>query len=213
MVKMVNKGAPAQNQESSEKRDHILRAAQKVFGQYGFEKSSMNDIALELDASKASLYYYFQDKESLFKAVIRKEQQQFLKMLKEIIRKPIKASEQLSEYVKLRHNLFSTFLNISKLRIKESAVQKSFMYPIINDLRSQEIKLTCEIFKKGIKEKEFRDLDPLEITILFMDIIKGLRIITMRNAEENSTNSNPDEILLKRTATLMNLFLNGIKNR
>ena len=59
------------------KTDLIIEAAQKRFGLYGVEKTSMREIANDLKLSKASLYYYFPDKESLYKAVVEKEQKEF----------------------------------------------------------------------------------------------------------------------------------------
>ncbi len=199
-----------QNTDNSEKIDGIIQAAQNVFGQYGFEKTSMNDIARELNYSKASLYYYFQDKESLFRAVIQKEQKEFLRLLKEIIKKPIPAQEQLNEYAILRHNYFSVFLNLSKLRQKEAVARKSFMHAIITDIRDQEIKLVSRIFSKGIEDKEFRELDPLRTTLLFMDLMKGLRIIAIRNYEATGLTSTPEEELWQQLKEFINLFLNGV---
>ena len=63
--------------ENAGKIGSILSAAQKRFGLYGLEKTSMKEIAADLGMSKASLYYYFPDKEGLFKAVVEMEQEEF----------------------------------------------------------------------------------------------------------------------------------------
>ena len=52
-----------------EKLSKVLDAAQKRFARFGLSKTTMNDIADDLGVSKASLYYYFPDKESIFKKV------------------------------------------------------------------------------------------------------------------------------------------------
>jgi AcrR family transcriptional regulator len=57
----------------NEKVQMIIEASQRRFGLYGIEKTSMREIADDLKLSKASLYYYFPDKESLYKAVVEKE--------------------------------------------------------------------------------------------------------------------------------------------
>ncbi|HEY4784669.1 MAG TPA: helix-turn-helix domain-containing protein, partial [Bacteroidales bacterium] len=54
--------------ENAEKLEVILKAAQKRFGLYGLEKTTMKEIASDMGMSKAALYYYFPDKEGLFKA-------------------------------------------------------------------------------------------------------------------------------------------------
>ena len=67
MAGSTNKG------ESLSKTEQIIKVAQKRFGQYGFEKTTMNEIASDLNMCKGSLYYYFPDKEHLYIAVAKKE--------------------------------------------------------------------------------------------------------------------------------------------
>ncbi len=60
------------------KVNSILDAAMKRFGYYGLAKTTMSEIASDVGLSKASLYYYFADKDALFRAVVKREQDGFL---------------------------------------------------------------------------------------------------------------------------------------
>lgn len=51
------------------KHDAILGAAHTQFRQYGYRKTSMEDIARELGISRASLYSYFVNKDEIFRCV------------------------------------------------------------------------------------------------------------------------------------------------
>jgi AcrR family transcriptional regulator len=51
------------------KRDAILGAANEQFRQYGFRKTSMDDISTRLGISRASLYSYFGNKDEIFRGV------------------------------------------------------------------------------------------------------------------------------------------------
>ncbi len=51
------------------KRRNILDAATTQFSQYGFRKTSMEDIAGEAGISRPSLYSYFENKEDVFRGV------------------------------------------------------------------------------------------------------------------------------------------------
>ncbi|HUO06280.1 MAG TPA: helix-turn-helix domain-containing protein [Candidatus Binataceae bacterium] len=51
-------------------RDEIVRAGLKVFSQKGFHGATMDDIALELDATKGLVYYYFNTKEDILAAIV-----------------------------------------------------------------------------------------------------------------------------------------------
>jgi len=52
-------------------RRRILDAGLRVFSKWGYERASMDDIALELEATKGLLYHYFRSKEELLKAVLQ----------------------------------------------------------------------------------------------------------------------------------------------
>ena len=49
------------------KRNEILQAGLKVFARKGFHAATMDDIALELEATKGLLYYHFRTKDDLLR--------------------------------------------------------------------------------------------------------------------------------------------------
>jgi AcrR family transcriptional regulator len=56
--------------KSDAKRQAILDAAKSVFEEMGYERASMSEVAARATSSKATLYNYFQSKETLFFALI-----------------------------------------------------------------------------------------------------------------------------------------------
>jgi len=48
-------------------RERILDAAFKLFGRYGFKRTSMEDIASEAALSRGALYLQFRNKEDIFR--------------------------------------------------------------------------------------------------------------------------------------------------
>jgi AcrR family transcriptional regulator len=55
---------------SNARPDEILEAALAVFAERGFAAARMEDIAARAGVSKGTIYLYFADKESLFKALV-----------------------------------------------------------------------------------------------------------------------------------------------
>ncbi|MCZ3365423.1 MULTISPECIES: TetR/AcrR family transcriptional regulator [Methanobacterium] len=53
-----------------QKREDIISTAEKLFFSKGYDDVSMNDIAKDVGMSKATLYLYFDNKDSLFFAVV-----------------------------------------------------------------------------------------------------------------------------------------------
>lgn len=55
--------------EENPKREAILLAAETVFRQYGYRRTSMEDIAKEADVSRPSVYSYFKNKDEVFRCL------------------------------------------------------------------------------------------------------------------------------------------------
>src|SRR5260370_17586415 len=53
-----------------DRRDQIIDAAMRVFAQKGFIKATNKDIAREAGITPGLIYYYFESKEALLKAII-----------------------------------------------------------------------------------------------------------------------------------------------
>jgi AcrR family transcriptional regulator len=51
--------------------DEILDAALAVFGEFGFDRAKLDDVARLAGVSKGTLYLYFDSKESLFREMVR----------------------------------------------------------------------------------------------------------------------------------------------
>jgi len=52
-------------------RRRILDASLQLFSNYGYERASMDDIALELEATKGLLYHYFRSKKDILTAILQ----------------------------------------------------------------------------------------------------------------------------------------------
>src|SRR5215470_17819886 len=53
-----------------DRREQIIDAAMRVFAQKGFSKSTNKDVAREAGITTGLIYYYFESKEALLKAVL-----------------------------------------------------------------------------------------------------------------------------------------------
>jgi TetR/AcrR family transcriptional regulator, cholesterol catabolism regulator len=68
------KVTPIRVRRAERKRAEILRAGLKVFAEKGFNAATMDDIALELEATKGLLYYHFETKEDLLREILERNE-------------------------------------------------------------------------------------------------------------------------------------------
>ncbi len=58
------------NDDVRDRRSHILDGARAAFLRFGFERSSMSDIAAGAGVSRTALCHYFPGKEEVLRAVV-----------------------------------------------------------------------------------------------------------------------------------------------
>jgi AcrR family transcriptional regulator len=196
-----------------EVKNSILQAAQKRFGLYGFEKTSMHEIALDIGMSKGSIYYYYTDKEELYKAVVRIEQDEFLNALNDKVIQTDDPEKMLFEYVEMRLIYFRKLLNLGRFRLEEFAGMKSFLSDSATHFRTKELAFIQKIFKIGIEKKVFFIDDKEFIAGLFLDVLKGLRIILMSKKDIFYIDQKEFETMINNSHRFTQVFLNGLKYR
>jgi AcrR family transcriptional regulator len=149
-----------------DKREIILSAAMKLFGQKGFEGTSVREIASGADVNPAMISYYFGSKEKLFEKLVEH-----------------KASFLKGVFAELVNN--TSITQIEKLFIIiDSYIDRMFQSPQFHHLLHRELSLERrpqlknaiseillrnfvsirKIIQDGIESGEFKTIDP-ELTI------------------------------------------------
>lgn len=201
-----------QSNERSVKEDLIIDAAQRRFGIYGIEKTSMREIADDLNLSKAALYYYFPDKESLYKAVISKEQDEFIRIFKEKSEDINDPEKFLKDYTKIRPQYFKKLINLSRIRLEAFSNLKPVLKDIAYSFREREKEIIVKAFESGIKKRIFKIDDTVFTASLFLDLLKGLRVSAVNDKNSLFIDQDEYDILLANTLAFTEIFINGIKN-
>jgi AcrR family transcriptional regulator len=56
--------------KKQKRTEEIYAAALRLFADYGFKKTTMEDVARELDITKGALYIYVEDKKDLYQKTV-----------------------------------------------------------------------------------------------------------------------------------------------
>ena len=160
-------------------REKILQVADKLFGRFGFYKTSMDEIAKIARKAKGSLYYHFSSKEELFKEVVAKEIQHLKNELSKIINdESLNPKEKIKQYLLKRMEVLSEASNYHET-IKADLYEH---FDFIDDIRAnfdnwekQKIK---ESIEAGINANEFDvKIEETDAIIdVFLMVLKGLEI-------------------------------------
>ncbi|RLD49934.1 MAG: hypothetical protein DRI94_10040 [Bacteroidetes bacterium] len=159
-------------------KDKILSVADKLFGRFGFYKTSMDEIAKIARKAKGSLYYHFSSKEDLFKEVVSKEIVNLKNQLSVIINNSdLSASEKIKAYLIKRMEVLKGATSYHET-IKADFFEH---FDFIDDLRQELDKWEKEKLKsiiiQGIETNEFSVVGEIDVlTDVFIMVLKGLEI-------------------------------------
>lgn len=196
--------------DKKNKTYQIIAAAQERFGLYGIEKTTMREIAGDLKLSKASLYYYFPDKETLYKAVVEKEQEEFISRISVLLDSIDEPGKLLLEYSNSRLSYFRTLLNLSRLRLETFSDMKPVFRETLVRFKEKEKEIVEKIFEKGIKKGIFSIDDTGNTASLFLDLLKGLRVSVVNDKRTMFIDQDEYDSLKIKTLAFTELFIKGI---
>jgi len=194
-----------------ERTTEILNTAQELFGKYGFAKTTMSDIAKQLGLSKASLYYYYPDKDSIYLAVITKEQVQFINMLHDSILKTENPTDILYQYVQIRIKYFSVMMNLNRARFESFMRMNEAMKNSWKEFRKKEEIEIQFVLQKGIDQGVFGVEKLDKTTSLFLDTFKGLIFYYLKNKDFNFLDKSDFMALEEQLTLFTSIFIKGIK--
>jgi AcrR family transcriptional regulator len=187
-------------------KEKITKHALKIFSQKGFFRTTIDDIAQATGVAKGTIYLYFKDKQDLYIATIDEYFSQAIATLTAIQAKSITPSEKMEEIavgfvdyikqLKTSHMLF-TFENIN---LKGKTLKQ--MHTVIEPQIHRMIEIISNIIRNGIRNNEFRKVDPKIAAFYFISTIRTIFLSDFYTSD-----------VPFRTESVLKLFFEGLKRR
>lgn len=161
-------------------RNEIISTAQKLFQQYGLQKTTMEDIARAMGKGKSTLYYYYKSKEEIFDAVLRLEMNDVYQVSKAAVQQAGTASEKLKAYFSISFQIAKSKTNLYRMVVAEIAVQDlSRIHPIVKELNAKSVEMVENIFISGFVSGEFCDELRGEVHLLAYSMVSAMRSLVL----------------------------------
>jgi AcrR family transcriptional regulator len=167
---------PKEQEETVNKGDRILLAAEKVFAEKGFTKARISEIAKLAEVAEGTVYDYFQNKEDLLLSIPTKRFEQYLRELPETfeIKNPVR---KLRRFIKYHFLLFLTERDFLKVFLFQVLLNKRFYKSEAFENLNSYLKVIEAIVEEGKADGSFRgDVNPRVFRNMFFGAFSHLAL-------------------------------------
>ena len=187
-----------------DKKKRIIEIAEQLFAQYGFLKTTMEDIAKKVHMGKSSVYYYFKSKDDIFAEVIRKDTRIFQQKLNDAIDGANTPEDKIRAYVITRMTHLQDLSKFYSTLTDEYLDHYLFVEEVRRDFYKYESKVIKNLLEEGVKQNCFDVDDVVTISRMISIAIKGLEFpLFVDNTEYDH---------VKESNDMLNVIFNGITN-
>ena len=138
-----------------EKAESILDTAKKMFGRYGLQKTTLDEIARMARVAKATIYNYFGSKDCVYLEVLRRETNEIVEKISSSVDQQVSAGDKLVAFARAKFRYMRQAVNI--LNLDREGVEKLMPSAegIRNELFEQEVNIIHSILKQGVQKGIF----------------------------------------------------------
>ncbi len=145
--------------QAASKRSAVIAAAANLFNERGFHLTTLDDVAAELNVTKAGLYYYIKDKDEILRECYRLALLGLSDSLIEVRNDELPIIVRLREFLLSFGRVMST--DYGKCLVRTGIRQlrpesRDVLMPLVRDLESA----LLDLIEQGIREGLFRSASP-----------------------------------------------------
>ncbi|MBK8194584.1 MAG: TetR/AcrR family transcriptional regulator [Lewinellaceae bacterium] len=142
------------------KKEEILQAGRDCFARFGFDKTTLDDIGRIAGLNKASLYYYFRNKEEIFIAVVMAETKAHIADLKQKALAFPDVRKQVRFFLSERIRRYGEVIHLTRLSVENRQKLEPLFDEVYEETKTSEITFLTELLKKGVADNAFSFPEP-----------------------------------------------------
>ena len=182
-------------------KEEVIKSAQILFHQFGFYKTTMEDIAKSMGRGKSTLYQHFKSKEEVLEVVIMKEIDEVIEKTNQACEKAITAEDKLITFFSFSLKELKNKMILYKIMSGDKVENYVKDEKLIKRYKLKEIQSVKNILLLGINNKEFTSSLEEDLDLFAYFVVSSIRSITNDLLIENEFH-NLDE----RLNRLLKLF-------
>jgi AcrR family transcriptional regulator len=179
----------------SERRAQILSIAKKRFERFGFNKTTVDEIAKDASISKRTLYQEFENKEKILEELLMFEALSVRKAILNQISKVNEPAEKLQTYIRLAKKYLDQNPFILNVLNDESGFYTPFLKEKPHIIEEGIEEIFSSILKEGMEKGAFRKMDEKVVGHSLVLLFKGFTY-GRGNIQNSSVINSINELIL-----------------
>lgn len=160
----VKTGKPVRDAEATQAV--ILAAAEEEFARHGLTAARTEAIAAKTGVAKSMIYYYFKDKEGLYRSVLERSHADLLQAVQNLDLEQLSPAVALEKFLKALLDCVSQNPRLPTMMFHEAVQNQGKYYKNSSSVSIDTILVT--ILERGVATGTFRSIDPLQSAINIM---------------------------------------------
>ena len=162
---------------SAYRRDALLGAAIRVFGERGFDCATMERIAEEADVAKGTTYLYYDSKQSIYDAALSSGFAELDERTREVIDRAPNFREAISAFMTARAEYFFDHRDFFRMYVAAMARQVTSSRPRASEFQAvvdRQTRRLEQAVARAAARREIRRVDSAATAIAIFDLTRGL---------------------------------------
>jgi AcrR family transcriptional regulator len=206
------------SQRREHKTNEIIDAAEKVFFSQGFDKTTMENIAAELELTKPALYRYFKNKKDLYYAVILRGTRILSEMMEREVELKNTGLEKILATGIAYCKFYKKYPDYSRLMIipkTDKQISKDCInLQKLSEYNKNHLKIMCDAIEIGKQDKTIRnDIDTFMTAMYLVESTTAIILLSERLDESFKTLNKNGEDFIQHSLMLMRNSLDNKKEQ
>jgi len=156
-------------------KEKIGKSAMQCFIKFGLDKTTLDDIAKSVGLNKASLYYYYRNKEDIFVDAALKEGEDYIHSLQEKVLKKRGIENQVWYYMQSRFIYYKNVLNMNRVSVDTLNKLLPRFFELYEALMNREIQFLSLLIKRAVENEELISTHPAKIAVVLISVSDALK--------------------------------------
>ncbi|MGX5819918.1 TetR/AcrR family transcriptional regulator [Chitinophaga lutea] len=200
--------------EQDHKREVILEAALKRFKRFGLAKTTMDEIAKDLEISKGSLYYYFPDKDRIYVAVVERIVSMCFTDVSGYLEQASSVKEVMDRYLSVKERILLDYHLLFGIHEWVTEKPSALRRQIGEMVHQSELRFLSAWIQKGKALGEIAEKhDPEKTADLLVHVLFGLWVVWCKWQAAGFELQNVDNIkeFMNRERAVLTIFFQGLR--